>query len=461
MAVESPQPAAAESPAPASRAPQIVRMAALLGLLALVGVYAWGGIRQLTVADRAQDFEYFYQAGAWLLERGVHDPGYDVRDGRVVPRGRLDWYLPFVARFMTLFAWLPFLVAGVAWVGLNVVLVVATLRLLGRAVSGLPPDDWPVTQLLTLVLLATYWRWEFRLNQIDILTLALLVGAFVSWRRGAPLAGGLWAGLAVLLKVTPALVVLWFAAKRQWRVVAAAVVTIVLAGPVADVVVFGPADAAAQYQGWLRRAVTEGSHGGLIRAQREMDWRNQALGAVLARWLHPTNMATKFDNDPRMQAAFDEDAVQTMNVANLSREQVALVVQGIALVSLVAVAWLVRRRAGSCDATRLRVEWALVLVLMLWLMPVMRRYHMIWMTPALTVIGSEMARRGWRAPWTWLAAVALAGVVGAQVAALWRPLEAAGIPLLSVLLLGIALIAALPGHAPAVRSERMVARDSS
>ena len=301
-----------------------------LGLIVLWTI-ALARVGAFAVLRAAPDFEYFYKGGAWLLDHGALDPAYDVLPtGQVVPRGSIEWYLPFVSRMMTLIAWLPAQPAGCVWLILNVVATLATLRLVGRHLVGLPPQDWPVTQLVPFLLLTVFWYWEYRLNQINNFTLLLLVASFVCWQQRRQAVAGLWLGLAVLIKVTPLLLVLWFLLKRQFRTAAVAIVTVLLAGPVADVIAFRPAYASDCYRGWFHNAVTNGSHRGLILTQTEMDRRNQGLGAVLSRWLHPTNYGLHYDNDPRLTTT---EPPATMNVAHLSRPAVVWVVLAVGYVS--------------------------------------------------------------------------------------------------------------------------------
>jgi hypothetical protein len=430
-------------PTPATRtAPRVVRYAALAILAAILGWFTYQGIYQLRDVSRAQDFEYFYKAGWWLLHDGVSDPGYDIIAGQPTPRGQLDWYWPAVARLMTLPAMFPFRTAGTLWALGNLAAAIAICRMLGRHFNGLPHADWPVTILVPFLTVVVYWRWEMRLNQIDILTLLLLMGSFVCWQRQKRTAAGLWVGLAVLIKITPGLFLIWYALKREFRIVAVALLTLVLFGPIADAVVLGPPPAYDAYRGWLDRAVTQGGHAGLITHQREMDWRNQALGAVTCRWLRATPYNTNFDNDPRMAARFNDTEQHTLNVLNLPRGTVATTVTAVALITLALLLAFWRRNAARLNFWQLRLEFALVLLAMLWLMPVMRLYHMIWTLPAIVVLGGCMHHLGRRDWATWLLGTIIALVAAAQLAVLSQAVQARGPMLAAVLLLICATVIA-------------------
>ena len=422
------------------------------------------------------DFEYFYKAGAWLLDHGSLDCGYDVLDGRVVPRGTLDWYWPFVHRLMSVFALLPYRLAGYIWLALNFTAMLATVRLIGQHLTGLPRQDWPVTQLVSFLILTAYWLWEFRLNQINILTMLLVVGSFVCWQSGRSVVAGFWLGLATLLKLAPGLLIVWFVLKRQYRTAGAAVVTVMLAGPAADVAALGWGPTIASYRAWTEKSVTTGSQRGLVLAQREVDWRNQALGAVLSRWLHPTNYNTHFDNDPRIQADYAGFEPRTMNIAALSLPVIATTATAVVGVTLAGLVWLTRRPAHRLTLWQLRFEWALFVLAMLWMMPVMRQYHMIWTLPALSLLGAGVHYSTWRSGWSKLALACMGFMVAVQVAlpaklldeaghtrlaALATRIEASGVILASVAVLAVPLVVILlrlarrptelpePFHAPA------------
>ncbi len=399
------------------------------------------------------DFEYFYKAGQALLERGTFDAGYDVRpDGQREYRGTLDWYWPVVHRIMALFALLPFRNAGGLWLLLNIAATIATLRLIGRTLSGLPPNDWPVTQLVPFLLLLLFWTWEFRLNQINIFTLLFMVSSFSLWERGRAGTAGFWLGLAALLKVTPGLLIGWFLLKRQYRTVLVALTTMLLAGPVSDLFVFGPAGTMEAYSSWLERAVTSGSHRGLILQQREMDWRNQGLGAVASRWLHRTNWNTHFDNEPR---APSETEQRFLNVVDLPTTRVAQLVTAVHAGSLLLLALLCRRPARRLSSWALRFEFVLFMLAMLWFMPVMRRYHLIWLLPAVSLLGPLVHYLGFRHRLGQLALGAIAVLVVVQLLSVQPIFEAGGALLLVVPALAIPLVAARVG---VVRDENLLTR---
>jgi len=387
-------PATERLPAPPRASARLQRVCVVTVVLVVVHFVAVGGT---AVVRRAPDFEYFYKAGYSLARTGVLDPGIDrLPDGTIEPRGTIDWYLPFVHRLMTPLGLLPIKLAGWLWLLANVAMFFGTLWLLGRYVAGLPPDDWLVTAVVPVLATILFWHWEFRLNQVDNLTLLLMAAAFVLWRRGRHGLAGFWLGFAVLLKLTPALLLVWFGLKRQRRVVAAGLATVLLAGPASDALVFGPRGAQEVYSAWFERAVTRSSSRGLIVNQIEMDWRNQGVGAVLCRWLHPTSYSLRFDNDPRIKIDREPAFV---NVAELSLPSVARAVEVLMIAGLAGLVWVCRKPAVHLTAWQLRLEWALVLLAMLWFMPVLRRYHFIWMTPALTLLVSTAYYR-WRS-WHW------------------------------------------------------------
>lgn len=443
-----------------------LRRAAALGLLLIFILLAY--TRLSWVRRQAPDFEFFFRAGAELVAHGSFDDGVDRwPDGTQEQRGTIEWYTPFVARLMTLPAKTAELLFGrldgpmqpandallaprsafrfadCLWLAVNLAALAFVLRTIGARLLDLPAQDWPAWSILPLLTLGLFVYWEFRLNQVNLVTLLLLLGSFVCWQRGRAFAAGWWLGLAILLKLTPALLLAWFLLKRQFRTVAAALLIVLLCGPLADVLAFGPRYAAETYGAWLR-AVQASSQGALIMAQREMDWRNQSPGAVLARTLSETSASTHFENDPRA-ARFNEPP-QLRNVASLELGLVRYLALATSAVPLLLLCWLARRPAAACSSLRLRLEFAAFLLLMLWCMPVLRLYHLVWMLPAVALLLSQVYRADGSLAWRRLALLACAVVAAAQLAPLavyvwnFRALEVYGVFAACVLVLAATLM---------------------
>lgn len=428
-------------------APSVIRAIAGVAFIIILCVFASAGLKSIWAPAMLEDgrawntpqtdtplpdFEYFFSAGWHLLEHGSFDDGVDrLANGQFIERGKLDWYLPFVHRWMTIFAapghalelepQLRF--AGLFWLSVNLIAALSIFRLLGRHLIALPPQDWPVTMLVPVLMLAGAWHWEFRLNQIDAFVLLMMTAGYVHLRTGAPRTAGLWLGLAVLLKLTPALLIVWVALKRQWQTVLVAGLTLVLAGPVGTLLAFGPTHTFAAYQKWFDGAVRDGGPRQLILQDRELDWRNQSSAAVMARWLTDASASTRIDNDPRL--THENRPPRTINVVNWSRQSVATLQSVLAGAVLLSLLLLWRKPGSKLSDEAWRVEFALVLLSMLWFMPVMRRYHVIWALPAVVVLASGLHYRGWRSAWSVSAVGAILSLFFAQA---WMIYEAAVLP---------------------------------
>lgn len=423
------------------RVPLLVRVVCELAFAAFILALALVSLKRIAIIF--PDFEFFYKATRWLVEHGSLDRGVDVIDGRFVPRGGIEWYLPFVPRLLSPLALLSYQPAGWVWLCINLTAMVTTVRLIAVHVMNFARRDWILVQMMPVLFLGSYWELEFRLNQINVLTLLLMTAFLVHLQQGRRLVSGFWLGLAILIKLTPGLLLLWVLLKRQYRTAAVALATVVVAGPAGDLIVFGPQYTAEAYRIWFAHAVEKGSHRGLILNQQEMDWRNQALGAVVSRWLHKTNWSTTFDNDPRPP---DDPVKRYLNVANLPRPQIVALVTALAGGSVLGLLWLARRPLEQCTPWQVRIEWALFILAMLWLMPVMRRYHIVWALPTLSILLTAVFHLGLRPAWSKVTVVAVAFVPLSQAALLSKKwidtnvVEATGILLLSAVLLAVVMV---------------------
>ncbi len=137
-------------------------------------------------------------------------------------------YPPILYFLFRPFLSFPFQVASYAWYGLNQAFFWGTLFLFFRLFA-----ESPSSQKRPLVLFASLnfvpVQMTLEVGQINLLTLFLFTLAFYLQRKGKEGLSGVCLGLAILTKIIPLLLILYFAWKRRWRVVCAGLATILLA----------------------------------------------------------------------------------------------------------------------------------------------------------------------------------------------------------------------------------------
>ena len=212
---------------------------------------------------------------------------------------------------------------------------------------------------LTLVAVAMAYFLEpakstLSFGQVNILLMALVVADCLTvrnrWLRGA------MTGLAAAIKLTPAVFVLFFLVRRDWRAAVTTVVSFVLTGLLG--LILAPQDT-AQY--WFHSLLEPSRAGGLAFAT------NQSLRGVLHRFDLPGDV---------------ESALW------------ALLVAAVVAVALVGARRAVR--AGDDVAALLIVAVTGLLV-----SPVSWSHHWVWVVPITVMLASRLLRaRAWRhLPW--------------------------------------------------------------
>jgi hypothetical protein len=124
------------------------------------------------------------------------------------------------------------------WLGIEVGLLATAMWLLLRSVRAhLPPA---AVIALTLSLLPLYpFRSDLSEGQLMVLLLVLLTGAWLALRSNRPVLAGALVGLAVLVKFVPWPLLLLFAVRREWRALAAGLLSIAL-GYLVTLIAVGP-----------------------------------------------------------------------------------------------------------------------------------------------------------------------------------------------------------------------------
>lgn len=251
-------------------------------LLKIFGGFAWDFAINWTAALALRHGIPLYDATALQALAMTH-----IDDGmRQLFNGPFQRYisLPTTAMLLTPFSLLPFELATLLYRSVMLLALIIGTRLALRDQPTLPP-----TALVLSVVLVMLWqpaRTSLQLGQVDgwiVLALGLTLFA-VSRQR--PWLAGIGIGVATLLKISPALLLLHCLLRRQWSTVLAGGLTI-LAGIILC--------ALPQHGDDLKTfvwQVTPTLRHGTAHAQ------NQALGAVLARLAAGPAAPTTFFDTP-------------------------------------------------------------------------------------------------------------------------------------------------------------------
>ncbi len=289
-------------------------------------------------------------------------------------------YAP-LALFPTFLASLLRTTAALACLGLSLRWLGAMVGDRARAGSwrGLTFAAWAV--LLTI---------QYIFRDLDdggphLIYLGLIVGSMACVRHRREGLAALGFGLVIALKMSPGLLLPFFAWKRQWRL-AGLTAAATAAWIVLPAAWMGPSSWWAHQGQWNRLAFQVASDRfDTVRADNEIRVQNQALKPAVARFLvaYPSGHPLKVDH-PADLAFLDLDPPTANRMA------------GAAMLGVLAlVAWWSRRPYSGPADPAWPVEMAALMILMPLLSPVTWLQHLVFLIPAafLIVAGHRAFRR--------------------------------------------------------------------
>lgn len=225
---------------------------------------------------------------------------------------------------------------------------------------------------------------QFILQDLDdggphLILLGILIAGIYSIWQGREKFGSLWFGLAIALKVTPALFLPFFLWKRRWKL-AGYTVMATMCWILLPILYMGPSWWWSQQRDWTQVAV--GSvlgHESPATQSNEQQVRNQSLKQTLLRYL----VIIPEDHPLRQK---DPGYIPVLDLPPPAAKMVILA----AMASLLAFfGWTTRRPyEGQGDPMWLRDSSALLIIALL-LSPVTWVQHLVWLVPALYLIAMD------------------------------------------------------------------------
>ncbi len=250
---------------------------------------------------------------------------------------------------------------------------------MARAQSSTTP-----TAGLWMGVISTVLALQFILQDLDdggphLILLGILITGIYSIWQGREKIGALWIGLAIALKVTPALFLPFFLWKRRWKLAGYTTIA-TICWILLPVLYMGPSLWWSQQRNWTQVAV--GSvlgHESPATRSNEQQVRNQSLKQTLLRYL----VTIPQDDSLRQK---DPGYAPVLNLPPAAAQIAVLA----AMASLLAFfGWTTRRPyEAQKDPMWLRDSSALLIIALL-LSPVTWIQHLVWLVPALYLIAMD------------------------------------------------------------------------
>jgi hypothetical protein len=317
------------------------------------------------------DFEVYYTAGRSLLYGQNPDGGQgrtdlyseDFASGKI-----MDYRYPplFLVALIPLWA-LPAKPAAIVWFLLSALSIIASTLILKRAATAfsLRENKHKLAIWLTTVLIvAQYFVMVVHYGNAHLLAISLLFAAlFFFIRKRLPLAALLMA-LAITIKLTPLILLPYFALKKQWKL-------LVLTGLFLSVInllpsfYFGLGKNTELLKSWYSHVVADQEF-------HEINGPiNLSLKGQLRRYLTRVDYNNRVDGDVNYRS---------INFISLPANMVDRIWMAIATVvfilGLTLIWWTARRRPGD-DCARVILELGLMICLMLFVGPLTSKIYFI------------------------------------------------------------------------------------
>lgn len=350
-----------------------------------------GGMHRLEPTDPKRnfsDYEVCLIGGRAVLN------GQDMYAVRAADADRQGYTLPaWCALCMVPFELMGYTASSLAWPLLSLAALAASsywcLKIVRGADRPVPWPVWVVPPLLALRALDS----NAGQAQVNVLILALSALGLYLYVRGR----GLWAGVvlaaAMLTKPIPGLFLVYFAWKRQWRVVVGGLVGAVVLALVVPMPVLGLRGGYDSGREWLEERVF---HFATASAPRDGYVPGQTLRPLVHRLLTES------------QAAAHSDRLVRVNIASVSPRTAEWIYRALAGLVILVLAVACFGRGARQDVERTAAELSLVAAAMLLVSPFARKGTFVVLVLPMTFAYSRLALAE---AWSWRDRVLLGATI--------------------------------------------------
>lgn len=306
------------------------RFMLLFGLAMLVALAGLAFIRNLI------DFPVYYGAGRSLVSGRTDLYAPDFALGRV-----MDYrYPPFFLLAFGPFWLLPYNVAAYLWYLLSLAEIDLSVRFIRRVAAFPNEQRWP--WVLVFFVVAPYFVIILHYGNAHLLAVFLLFAACYLAFEQKPLLAGLSLALAISIKLVPALLLPYFALRKQWRLLASVAVFLVAINW-APAIYFGFGKNTELLNTWFNHVVVSQEF-------HEVNGPiNLSLKGQLRRYFSEVDYSQRVDGDVHYPS---------INIASLSQSMIDYAWRAISILACLAVFGLIvfnrrelRKRQASANET--------------------------------------------------------------------------------------------------------------
>ncbi|MCD4824776.1 MAG: DUF2029 domain-containing protein [Phycisphaerae bacterium] len=293
---------------------------------------------------------------------------------------------PFTVILLTPFAYLPVWAGGLAFTILKILVALAAGLMAVRVANhqNLRMPDWVVG-------LGVAWWVTLIISDIQHAnTNGFVLGAIVLhlwlFRRGKNFAAGAALAVAICIKMTPALFVLYWLYQRNWKLLVGCVAAGLIFAVVIPAAMVGPTHYADLTDAWLNNLIFKGLGGAWYPIHVNQSW-----SATVSRFLmddqHGGNIYWNPDDNPYHQ----QTKFHWIAFANISPEVVKRIIQTGQFIIVAMMAWAIGWRKLPRDDGRRALHYAMIISAILILNQRTWDHHAATMLPAYLAIWYAIA----------------------------------------------------------------------
>lgn len=287
-------------------------------------------------------------------------------------------YPPFFGMVYAFVNPLPVPLGAAIWFGLNAFLIFLSSKLLAKAIwrfhnkGHLPEQIHLAYWLAPLTLISVNAITNLETSQVNIFIFFLVSSGIYFFSKQKDWLAGLLLGIAIAIKITPAIFVVYLFYRRAWKVVLGSILGVLICWGPLLLLAMGWDFYLEIMQSWWDILLTYVREGTMAEGMGGFRHTNQSLDAFFFRTFTHTEANGGFDHF-------------YLNIMNLNYDLAGQIVKGIKLALLLFMAFLFRKPFQDRFNSRIGLELSVVVIAMLYISPISWINHYVAMILPLAV----------------------------------------------------------------------------